>query len=62
MKLHTITTGDGPKKVALVHGIGASADLWGALAERIAASGEYTAIAVDLRLARDSSVIKKPFH
>lgn len=49
MKLHTITTGDGPKKVALVHGIGASAELWGDLAERIAESGEYTAIAVDLR-------------
>ena len=49
MKLHTITTGDGPKKVALVHGIGASAELWGSLAERIAESGEYTAIAVDLR-------------
>ncbi|MBF4548857.1 alpha/beta hydrolase [Pseudoclavibacter sp. VKM Ac-2888] len=49
MKLHTITTGDGPRKVALVHGIGASAELWGSLAGRIAESGEYTAIAVDLR-------------
>ncbi|WP_371031422.1 alpha/beta hydrolase [Pseudoclavibacter sp. JSM 162008] len=54
MKLHTITTGDGPKKVALVHGIGASAELWGSLAERIAESGEFTAIAVDLRGHGDS--------
>ncbi|WP_424464137.1 alpha/beta hydrolase [Pseudoclavibacter helvolus] len=54
MRLNTITTGDGPKKVALVHGIGASAELWTSFVERMVESGEYTAIAVDLRGHGDS--------
>ena len=49
MRLATITTGSGPIKVGLVHGLGASGATWGPLIDRMLSDGRYTVIAVDLR-------------
>lgn len=49
MKLNTITAGDGPRSVGLVHGLGASAATWEPLVDRLVATGRYTVTAVDLR-------------
>ncbi|GAA1863626.1 hypothetical protein GCM10009836_49980 [Pseudonocardia ailaonensis] len=48
MKLHTETRGDGPRRVALVHGLGVRGAMWGSLADRIAATGA-SVTTVDLR-------------
>jgi len=49
MRLTTTTTGSGARRVALVHGLGADAAVWGPLIEIMTASGKYTVTAVDLR-------------
>lgn len=45
----TITSGAGPVRVGLVHGLGADAATWGPLVERMTATGLYTVTAVNLR-------------
>jgi pimeloyl-ACP methyl ester carboxylesterase len=49
MRLATQQHGDGPRRVALVHGLGGSGELWRGLTERIVAEGGTTVITVDLR-------------
>ena len=49
MRLTTTTTGSGPRRVGLVHGLGASAATWGPFIERLSATGRYTVTTVDLR-------------
>jgi len=49
MRLTTITTGSGPRRVGLVHGLGADGSTWKPLIERLAATGRYTVTTVDLR-------------
>ena len=49
MKLATATSGEGPRQIALVHGLGADGALWGALTERVVAAGGATVTTVDLR-------------
>ncbi|TGO04620.1 alpha/beta fold hydrolase [Serinibacter arcticus] len=49
MKLHTEHHGSGPETVALVHGLGNDATVWGDLVELAAATGRYTVVTVDLR-------------
>jgi pimeloyl-ACP methyl ester carboxylesterase len=49
MQLTTTTTGSGPRRIGLVHGLGASAATWGPFVERLAAAGRYTVTTVDLR-------------
>ena len=49
MRLHTTTTGDGERRLALVHGLGADGATWAPLADRLVATGEYTVTTVDLR-------------
>ncbi|MBT2484986.1 MULTISPECIES: alpha/beta fold hydrolase [unclassified Microbacterium] len=49
MKLHVTSLGDGPRTVVLIHGLGANADLWSDLAERLVADGTRTVVMPDLR-------------
>ena len=49
MRLAMVTTGSGPIKVGLVHGLGASGATWKPLIDRMRSDGRYTVIAVDLR-------------
>jgi pimeloyl-ACP methyl ester carboxylesterase len=49
MRLATQQHGDGPRQVALVHGLGADGALWRGLTERIVAAGGVTVTTVDLR-------------
>jgi pimeloyl-ACP methyl ester carboxylesterase len=49
MQLTTTTTGSGPRRVALVHGLGADGGTWGPFIERLAATGRYSVTTVDLR-------------
>ena len=49
MQLTKTTTGSGPRRVGLVHGLGASAATWGPFIERLAATGRYSVTTVDLR-------------
>lgn len=49
MRLATATHGDGPRRIALVHGLAADGALWEGLTERIVASGGVTVTTVDLR-------------
>jgi len=49
MQLTQTTTGSGPRRVGLVHGLGASAATWKPFTERLAATGRYTVTTVDLR-------------
>jgi len=49
MQLTQTTTGSGPRRVGLVHGLGASAATWRPFIERLAATGRYTVTTVDLR-------------
>jgi pimeloyl-ACP methyl ester carboxylesterase len=49
MRLATKTYGDGPRRIALVHGLSADGSLWRGLTERIVATGEATVTTVDLR-------------
>ena len=49
MRLATQTHGDGPRRIALVHGLSADGALWRGLTERIVAAGGATVTTVDLR-------------
>ena len=49
MRLATATHGDGPRRIALVHGLSADGALWQGLTERIVAGGGATVTTVDLR-------------
>jgi len=49
MRLATATHGDGPRRVALVHGLSADGALWRGLTDRIVAGGGATVTTVDLR-------------
>ena len=49
MRLATATHGDGPRRIALVHGLSADGALWHGLTERIVADGGATVTTVDLR-------------
>lgn len=49
MKLAATTHGDGPRRIGLVHGLGADGALWQGLTERLVALGDTTVITVDLR-------------
>ncbi len=49
MRLVTNTTGSGPIKVGLIHGLGANGATWKPLIDRILSDGRHTVIAVDLR-------------
>ncbi len=49
MKLATQTHGEGPRRIALVHGLGSDGAVWRGLTERIVASGTTTVTTVDLR-------------
>ncbi|RYB93129.1 alpha/beta hydrolase [Nocardioides oleivorans] len=49
MRLATQQHGIGPKRVALVHGLGADGALWHAVTERLVAAGGVTVTTVDLR-------------
>ena len=49
MRLATRAYGDGPRRIALVHGLSADGALWRGLTERIVAAGGSTVTTVDLR-------------
>ncbi len=49
MKLATVTSGEGPRRIALIHGLGADGGMWRAVTERIVAAGGATVTTVDLR-------------
>jgi pimeloyl-ACP methyl ester carboxylesterase len=49
VKLATQTHGEGPRRIALVHGLGSDGAVWRGLTERIVASGTTTVTTVDLR-------------
>jgi pimeloyl-ACP methyl ester carboxylesterase len=49
MQLSTYTSGSGPRRVGLVHGLAASAATWQPFADRLLATGNYTVVTVDLR-------------
>jgi len=49
MHLHTRTTGDGERHVALVHGLGADGATLRPIVDRFVATGSYTVTTVDLR-------------
>ena len=49
MRLATATHGDGPRGIALVHGLSADGALWRGFTERIVAGGGVTVTTVDLR-------------
>ena len=49
MRLASETHGDGPRRIALVHGLSADGALWHGLTERIVAAGGATVTTVDLR-------------
>jgi pimeloyl-ACP methyl ester carboxylesterase len=49
VRLATENHGDGPRRIALVHGLSADGALWRGLTERIVAGGGATVTTVDLR-------------
>jgi len=49
VKLATQVQGDGPRRVALVHGLGADGAMWRGLTDRLVAAGGVTVTTVDLR-------------
>jgi pimeloyl-ACP methyl ester carboxylesterase len=49
VRLATATHGDGPRRIALVHGLSAGGALWRGLTDRIVAEGGATVTTVDLR-------------
>ncbi|MEI7056727.1 alpha/beta hydrolase [Nocardioides sp. CCNWLW239] len=49
MRLATARHGDGPRQVALVHGLGADGSMWRSITERLVAAGGVTVTTVDLR-------------
>lgn len=49
MQLSLYESGAGPRRVALVHGLGGNADTWKPLVDRMLATGRYTVTTVDLR-------------
>ena len=48
MRLSTRTYGSGPRRIGLVHGLGADGALWKGLTDRIVALGDTTVVTVDL--------------
>jgi pimeloyl-ACP methyl ester carboxylesterase len=59
MKLHTQTTGDGPTRIALIHGITGSGATWQPLADLAVATGRFTVITLDLRGHGQSGRVKR---
>lgn len=55
MRLAMKESGEGPRTVALVHGLTADGALWESLTERLVARGDTTVLAVDLRGHGDSA-------
>jgi pimeloyl-ACP methyl ester carboxylesterase len=49
VRLATATHGDGPRRIALVHGLSADGALWRGFTERVVAAGGATVTTVDLR-------------
>ena len=49
MRLATASSGEGPRRIALVHGLAADGALWRGFTERIVAAGGATVTTVDLR-------------
>lgn len=49
MRLHTTTVGDGPRRIGLVHGLGADGGTWDPLVERLLATGMFRITTIDLR-------------
>ena len=49
MRLSSTTTGSGPRKIGLVHGLGADSGTWQPLVDLMVATGEYTVTTIDLR-------------
>ena len=49
MKLQTLTRGDGPQRLALVHGLGNDGEIWNDLVEIALETGRFTITTVDLR-------------
>lgn len=49
MRLRTTVHGDGPRRIGLVHGLGASGKTWRPLVDRILALGGRSVVTVDLR-------------
>lgn len=54
MRLATSTHGDGPRRIALVHGLAGSGALWQGLLDRVVPTGAVTVTTVDLRGHGDS--------
>jgi pimeloyl-ACP methyl ester carboxylesterase len=59
MKLHTETTGDGPTRIALIHGITGSGATWQRLIELAVATGRFTVTTLDLRGHGQSGRVKR---
>ncbi len=49
MRLTTKTSGDGPYRIGLVHGLGGEGATWQPLVDRLVATGAYTVTTIDLR-------------
>jgi len=49
MRLSSTTSGDGPRQIGLVHGLGADSGTWQPLVDLMVATGEFTVTAIDLR-------------
>jgi pimeloyl-ACP methyl ester carboxylesterase len=49
MQLSTYTSGTGPRRVGLVHGLAGNGAIWQPLVDRMLATGDYTVVTVDLR-------------
>ena len=49
MRLSSTTSGDGPRQIGLVHGLGADSGTWQPLADLMVATGEFTVTGIDLR-------------
>jgi pimeloyl-ACP methyl ester carboxylesterase len=59
MKLHTQTTGEGPRHIALIHGITGSGATWQPLVDLAVATGRFTVTTVDLRGHGQSGRVKR---
>jgi pimeloyl-ACP methyl ester carboxylesterase len=49
MRLHMETAGDGPRRIALIHGLGADAEMWADLVDPLVADGTRTVLMPELR-------------
>jgi len=54
MRLNSTTSGDGPRTIGLVHGLGADSRTWQPLVDLLVATGEFAVTAIDLRGHGDS--------